>query len=313
MDLLTHALTAALLAYALSITQVLPFAVLGTVIIDVDIPFAWISARQPSLYLFTHGGFTHSIAGSFILSAIAWTVAVLLLTAGLVHTGLALPSAPVAFGAVLAGALLHISLDTLAVPGIPLLLPLSDRKYTAGLLPGPSVLLMASSLFFVILIGLRVIDLPGIIFPYTAVITAFLAVRVLAFIIARRALHGKGRFVPTINPLRWIVIGGNSEVWTVGEYRIGKGMGEMEHITKFRSTSAGEIAPFLVMPEVRRLWFHSYIVSAEKAGDEIVFSDPLRESGRIFYPPHHTRVRVHLPDPSGAEGQSSSSLTSSSV
>ncbi len=313
MDLLTHALTAAILAYALNLTQLLPFAILGTVIIDADIPFAWISARQPSLYLFTHGGFTHSITGSVVLSAIAGIVAVFLLAAGLVHAGLPLPPAPVAFGALLAWALLHISLDTLAVPGIPLLFPLSDRKYTAGVLPGPSLLLMASSLIFMSLIGLRVIDIPGIIFPYTAVITVFLAVRVLAFIIARRSLLGKGRLVPTINPLRWIVIGGNSEVWTIGEYRIGNGMGGIEHITKFRSTSAGEIAPFLAMPEVRRLWFHSYIVTAEKAGNTILFSDPLRESGRIFYPPHHTRVCVHLPDPSGPEGQSSNSLTSSSV
>jgi inner membrane protein len=65
---------------------------------------------------------------------------------------------------------------------------------------------------------------------------------------------------------------------------------------KHRSTSAGETLSFLTRPEVRRLRFHSYIVTVEKVGDEIVFSDPLRVSGRIFYPPHYTRVRVPLPD-----------------
>jgi inner membrane protein len=298
-DSLTHALTAALLAYVLNIPQVLPLVVLGAVIIDADILFAWISDRHPSLYLFTHGGFTHSIAGAVVLSVIAWTVAVFVLATGLVHPAITMPVGHVAFAAVLAGALLHISLDTLAVPGLPLLIPFSDRKYTAGLLPGPSILLMACSLFFAILMGLGIIDLPGMILPYTAVVAAFLAVRLVAFVIARTALHGKGRAIPMINPLRWLVIDETPEAWTVGEYRIGKGPGDTEFMMKYRSTSAGETTPFLTLPEVRRLRFHSSIVTAEKVGDKIVFSDPLRESGRIFYPPHYTSVRVHLPGPSG--------------
>jgi inner membrane protein len=298
-DSLTHALIAALLAYALNLPQMLPFIVLGAVIIDADILFAWISDRYPSLYLFTHGGCAHSIAGAVALSVIAWTVTALILATGLVHSGLSIPAATVALGAVLAGALLHIGLDTLAVPGLPLIFPLSDRKYTAGLLPGPSILLMASSLLFVIWIGLGAIDLPDMILSYAAVIAAYLAVRLVAFVIARTALYGKGRAVPAINPLFWLVIGENSEVWTVGEYRIGKGLGEMEYLMKYRSTSPRETAPFLALPEVRRLLFHSYIVTADKMGDEIVFSDPLRVSGRIFYPPHYTQVCVNLSDPSG--------------
>jgi inner membrane protein len=274
----------------------LPFFVLGAVIIDADILFFRISERHPSLYLFTHGGCAHSITGAVVLSVIAWTAAALVLATGPVHPGLPVPVASVAFAAVLAGALLHIGLDTLAVPGLPLLAPFSDRKYTAGLLPGPSILLMAVSLFFVIWVGLGEVDLPAMILPYAAVIAAFLAARITAFCIARTALRGKGRAIPTINPLRWLVIGETPEVWTVGEYRIGKGMGETECLMKYRSTSAGETLSFLTRPEVRRLRFHSYIVTVEKVGDEIVFSDPLRVSGRIFYPPYYTRVRVPLPD-----------------
>ena len=298
-DSLTHALTAAILACVFNLPQLLPFIVLGAVIIDADILFARISDGHPSLYLFTHGGFTHSIAGAVVQSVIAWTVAAFLQAAGFVHPVLPVPSAPVAFAAVLTGALLHIFFDTLATPGLPLLAPFSDRKYTAGFLPGPSILLLASSLFFVIWIGLGVIDLPSMIFPYAAVIAAFFAVRLVAFCIARTALHGTGRAIPTINPLRWLVIGETSGAWVVGEYRIGKGTGDTENLMKYRSTTAGETAPFLTLPEVRRLRFHSSSMTAEKAGDEIVFSDPLRESGRIFYPQHYTRVRVHLPDPSG--------------
>jgi inner membrane protein len=299
-DSLTHALTAALLAYILNLPQLLPFVVLGAVIIDADILFAWVSDCHPSLYLFTHGGFTHSIAGAVVLSVIAWTAAAFVQAAGLLHPVYPMPAAPpVAFAAVLAGALLHIDLDALATPGLPLLLPFSDRKYTAGLLPGPSILLMAVSLFFVIWMGLGVIDLPSMILPYAAVIAAFLAVRLVAFIIAHMVLHGNGRAIPTINPLRWLVISENPEAWTVSEYRIGKGTGNTEYIVKYRSTGAGETTPFLTLPEVRRFRFHSCIVTMEKVGDEIVFSDPLRESGRIFYPPHYTRVCVRLPDPSG--------------
>jgi inner membrane protein len=299
-DSLTHGLTAALLAYVLNIPQVLPFVMLGAVIIDADIFFTSISDRHPSLYLFTHGGCVHSIAGAVVLSVIAWTAGTLVLVTGFVHPGLPVPAGPVAFAAVLTGALLHIGLDSLATPGIPLLVPFSDRKYTAGLLPGPSILLMASSLFFVIWIGLGVIDFPAMIFPYAAVFAAFLLVRLMAFCIACMALRGKGRAIPMINPLRWLAIGETPEAWTVGEYRIGKGPGDTVYLTKYQSTSAGETAPFLALSEVRRLRFHSYIVTAEKVGDEIVFSDPLRESGRIFYPPHYTQVRVHLPDPSSS-------------
>jgi inner membrane protein len=295
-DILTHALTAALLAYALNLPQLLPFIVLGAVIVDTDFFFAWISDRHPSLYLFVHGGYAHSITGAVVLSVIAWTAATFVRVTGIVHPGLPLPGAPVAFAAVLAGALFHIGLDLLAVPGLPLLAPFSDRKFAVGLLPGPSIFLMAVSLFLVIWVGLGVVDLHTVILPYAGIIAAFLAARLITFGIARTALHGRGRALPTINPLRWLVIGENAEAWTVGEYRIGKGMGETESFPKYRSTSAGETTPFLTMPEVRRLRFHSYIVTAEKVGDEIIFSDPLRESGRIFYPPYYKQVRVTLPE-----------------
>ena len=311
MDSLTHALTAALLAYALHLPQILPFFVLGAVIIDADVLYSLISDRLPSLYLFTHGGIAHSITGAVVLSVIAWTSALFVLGAGFVHTVLPVPAGPVTFAAVLAGALLHIGLDTLAVPGLPLLAPFSDRKYTAGLLPGPSILLMATSLFFLIWTGFGVIDPTSMILPYAVIIAAFLGLRLAAFGFARTALHGKGRSVPTINPLRWLTIGGTPDAWMVGEYRIGMGLGDREYLMKYWSTSMEETAPFRVLPEVRRLRFHSYIVTAKKVGNEIVFSDPLRVSGRIFYPPHYTHVCVPLPDPSSQVAHSSNSLKSS--
>ena len=313
MDSLTHALTAAILAYVLHLPQLLPFFVLGAVIIDTDVFFSWISDRHPSLYLFTHGGCAHSIAGALILSGIAWAAAVFVLAAGFVHPVDPVPAGFVTFLAVLAGALLHIGLDTLAVPGLPLLVPFSDRKYSAGLLPGPSILLMATSIFFLIWMGLGVTDLPAMVLPYAIILALYLALRLAVFCIARTALHGKGRAVPTIHPLRWLLIGETPDAWTVGEYRIGRGMGDNECLKKYPSTNEREVAPYLTLPEVRRLRFHAYIVTVQKVGAVLTFSDPPRESGRIFYPPHYTRVRVPLPDSTGQSGHSSSSLKSSPV
>ena len=293
-DFFTHALTAALLAYAIGVPQLAPFVVLGAVIADTDILFGWISDTYPSQYLFIHGGISHSFFGAVMLSVIAWTAASGVIAAGYLPPGPVAPFSLVAFAAVLAGAFLHIGLDTLAVPGLPLLAPFSDRKYTAGLLPGPSIFLMGVSLLVIIPAALRVADPSALVLPYAGIIVAFLAVRLVAFCIARVAVHGKGRAIPRISPFRWLVIGETPEVWIVSDYRIGKGIGEPAYLAKYRSTSAAEVAPYLALPEVRRLRFHSSVVTVEKTGGGLLFSDPLRESGRIFYPPHYKRVCISL-------------------
>jgi inner membrane protein len=46
------------------LTPLLPFAILGAVIMDADIFFSLISDSNPPLYLFTHGGIAHSLAGA---------------------------------------------------------------------------------------------------------------------------------------------------------------------------------------------------------------------------------------------------------
>jgi len=291
-DFFTHALTAALLAAAFGVPQLAPFVVLGAVIADTDIFYGWLSDRDPAQYLFIHGGFSHSLAGAGTLSVLGWIAASVVMAAGFVHPVPVPPFAPVALLAVLGGALLHIGLDTLAVPGLPLLAPFSDRKYSVRLLPGPSIFLMGVSLLVILLAVSHAFDLSVMAIPYAVIIAAFLAVRLVSFLIARVALRGKGRAIPRISPFRWLVIGETPDTWIVGEYRIGNGLNEPEYLAKYPSTSAAEVAPFLTLPEVRRLQYHSSIVTAEKAGDALIFSDPLRESGRIFYPPHYKRVSV---------------------
>ncbi|MDD1701180.1 MAG: metal-dependent hydrolase, partial [Methanoregula sp.] len=81
MDALSHALIASILFSAQGLTPFIPFAVLGSVIPDADIFFPQISDRDPSLYLFTHGGIAHSIAGAFIMSLLVYGTVVLLAAA----------------------------------------------------------------------------------------------------------------------------------------------------------------------------------------------------------------------------------------
>lgn len=296
MDSLTHALTAAALAYTLGLPQFLPFVVLGAVIIDADVLFSRISDSNPRLYLFTHGGCAHSIGGAVVIAVLAWAGIALATLTGMI--ALPAPAGFIAFAAVLGGAFLHIGLDTLACPGIPLCAPFSDTKYTAGILPGPSMLLAATSIVFLIWMGLGVIGFPSMILPYVAIICAFLAVRLAAFgsvrAVFRADLHGNGRVVPTISPLRWLLIGEMPDAWTVREYRTLRGTTEPTVFLKYRNTTAEAAAPYLIEPEVRRVRYHSYITTVEQEGAGLVVTDPLRKAGYIFYPPYFTEVRIPL-------------------
>lgn len=294
MDSLTHALTAAVLAYALGLQHLLPFVVLGAVIIDADVLFSRVSDSNPQLYLFTHGGLAHSIGGAVVMAVLAWAGIALATGAGVIAAAVSAPAGPVAFAAILGGAFLHIGLDTLACPGIPLGAPFSDTKYTAGLLPGPSILLAVTSIIFLIGMGLGVISFSGMILPYVAVIGAFLAVRLAAFCIVRADLSGIRRAVPTISPLRWLVIGETPDAWVVREYLILRGTTEPTVFQKYRNTTAEAVARHLINPEVRRVRYHSYITTVVREGAGLVIADPLRTAGLIFYPPYFTEVRIPL-------------------
>ncbi|ACL17776.1 metal-dependent hydrolase [Methanosphaerula palustris] len=298
MDSLTHALTAAVLAYALGLPQLLPFMVLGAVIIDADAFFSRVSDSDPRLYLFTHGGIAHSIGGAVVMAVLAWAGITLASLAGAIPAALLAPAGTVAFAAVLGGTFLHIGLDWLACPGIPLCVPFSDTKYTAGILPGPSILLAAVSIFILIWMGLGVIDLPTMILPYVAIICAFLAVRFAAFcgvrVVFRADLSGIRRAVPMVSPFRWLLIGETPETWTVREYRALLGTPEPTVFLKYRNTTAAAVAPYLVDPAVRRVRYHSYITTVTQEGAGLVVVDPLRKAGLIFYPPYFTEVRIPL-------------------
>ena len=280
MDSLTHGLVAAILAYVLGFPQFVPFVVIGAVIIDADVLFALISDRHPALYLFVHGGIAHSFLGVVVMSALAYAGIAIATFAGFVNPMISLGAGAAGGCAILAGAFLHIAMDLPATPGIPLFAPKSDKKYALFILPGPSILLMAVSLFFLAWMALGGVTLAGGMVAYVAILVAFLLVRFVAFLVSRPAVRGTLWAIPQVNPLRWFLIRDSGDAWTVRDYRIGLGMTEPVTSPKFSGTDAQGVAPYLTVPEVRRLQYTSYIVTAKKEGRYHRPDPPCRDSTR---------------------------------
>jgi inner membrane protein len=293
-DALSHALVAWILFSAAGLTPLLPFAILGAVIMDADIFFSFISDTDPSLYLFTHGGIAHSFAGAVVLSVLAYGVIVVLLLAGMIPVPALAGIGLWGFAAVLIGACLHLAIDFLACPGIPLLAPFADRKYTAGILPGPSILLAFAALGLVVVTVVRIVELSAASSIYSGIVVLYLAVRGDFFLIAGNRIHG--RKVPTVNPFRWLAISEDAEHCTVREYTLFRGLTGESVYSRFRDTSAEEVKSMVRFPEVRRLLFNSSCVIAERTGSGLVLSDPLREHGYLYYPPRYKRVIVPIKD-----------------
>jgi inner membrane protein len=295
-DALSHALLVLILFSVTGLTPLLPFAILGAVIMDVDIFFPFISDTNPSLYLFTHGGITHSLAGALVLSVLACLVTILVASAGIISLPALEGYGVYGFAAVLCGALAHLAIDVLACPGIPLLAPFADRKYTPGILPGPSVLLagIAFGVIAVTVTGLLEFSLAFIL--YAGIVLTYLAVRGGLFLFVGTRLPG--RKIPGIHPLRWLTITGDEASFTVRQYTLFRGFSGESVFSRYKNTSAGEVKSALRFPEVRRLFFHSYGVTAERDGSDLILSDPLRENGYIYYPPHYRRVTVKIEEPS---------------
>jgi inner membrane protein len=293
-DVLSHALIIVIIFLAAGGTpSLLPFAIVGAVIVDADIVFQVISDRSPLLYIFTHGGFAHSIVGSAVMSGLAATGIQLAFLAGAIPAR-ALPlTFTLPFFMILAGAFIHLGIDALAYPGIPLLYPLSDRKITAGILPGPSILLfITTGSTFVLWFFGRVTSSIAL-GVTTAIILLFLGLRTSLFLVIR-ARQPRGRRVPLPNPLQWIIIDEDETSVSATRYSLQGGISSRERFEKYTNTDPSEIERFLALPEVRRLKFHSYIMVTEKTRSEFIFSDPLREKGYFGYPPDYRRWAIPI-------------------
>jgi inner membrane protein len=291
-DALSHALIVVIIFLAAGITPpLLPFAILGAVIIDADIVFRMISDRSPALYIFTHGGFAHSIFGSVVMGVLATGGVQLAFLAGAIPAGELILDPPHAFLVILAGALVHLGIDALAYPGIPLLYPMSDRKITVGILPGPSILLFITtgSLFVTWIAGW--VNASTVLRIATLIIILFLGFRILAFL-GIHTRQPRGRLVPMPNPLQWLIIDEDETSVSATRYSLTGGISGQERFEKYTNTDPPETKRFLALPEIRRLKFHSYSVIIEKNRSEFIFSDPLREKGYFRYPPDFRRWAI---------------------
>jgi inner membrane protein len=291
-DALSHALIAIIILLVLGLPTLIPFAVIGAVILDADIFFSLISDRSPNLYLFTHGGIAHSIAGAVAISVLAYLTIVGITVMGFIVP----PPYPgygiAAFASILASAFLHLFIDILACPGIPLLAPFSDRKYTLGILPGPSILLMVGALGVLISVVFRLVSMTAALEVYAAIAVLYLGIRLAMFFYASVTLPALR--VPTINPLKWLVITESVDIYTARYYTPIRGFSASETFEKYRNTNVDEVELYLGMPDVRRLRFHSYLMTSERVGSVLTFYDPLREKGYIYYPPKHKRVTLTI-------------------
>jgi inner membrane protein len=261
------------------------FAMAGAVIPDLDIVLAAFSDRDPRLFIFSHGGFTHSVTGALVAATGAW-----LAGAGMLH--LTSPLLVLVLFMAWAGALSHLFLDALAYPGIPLLYPYTDRKFTLGVFPGPSLVLFGTSLAF---LGLWLGKAAG------QRELALYAVFVASFILASGGLKvymarkSPGRTIPSFHPFRWLELRETPGAWEVWRWRIGREPEPAGRFLKTAGVDPGSLEGIEDLPEVRRLRYYSYTVVAEREGDGIIIRDPLREEGYLFYPMAYTRVLVQAP------------------
>ena len=292
-DSISHALLITILLVLIGRPDLAVYGILGAVLIDIDAAFNMFSDRDPKLYIFTHGGFTHSFPGIFVITLLASGIAVLIRGIGPMAAYME-PFGLAAFAVVLAGALSHIAIDYLAYPGIPLFYPLSDKKYTLGVLGGPSGFIMAASLAFIVAVALGY----GSIYapwPYLAVFALILALGVATKSYA--AVRTKGRTVATMSPFTWLVIEDTPETYRFYRYGFLSGNSPVEVYEKYKDIGKAEAEKNYAVPELKRLRYHSYIVTVEKSGETITYRDPLREKKYIWYPPYFKSYTIAADSP----------------
>ncbi|MCX6693274.1 MAG: metal-dependent hydrolase [Methanomicrobiales archaeon] len=280
-DSASHALAACLPLMAVGLTPLVPFAVAGALVPDIDIVFHFLGNRNTGLLVASHGGFTHSFIGAFFAAG------------GVCLAGLAGPIGldVAAIAAVLWGVLLHLALDLLAYPGIPLWYPHSSIKVTLGVFPGPSLFLAVLSFPVAgcILLGF----IPPLLIPaYGVVFCGFILVSVIVKTIVASRLEGQT--IPTRDPLNWIVLQNDVDEVNIARYSLFRGLKKEKTYAAYASLAPETRTMLEGMADFRRLRYFSYLLVIEKEGDLLTIRDPLREDGYVYYPPMHTRMQVDL-------------------
>jgi inner membrane protein len=296
-DIFNHAVAILLVLYASGNPVLIPFGILGAVIIDTDMASSFIARRNPSLYLLHHAGFSHSIFGATVLSAFAFGTTIALASAGwlpgALPEGILLP----AFACVIAGAYLHLFLDWLAAPGLPLLYPLTEKRYGLAMFPMAVYLLITVlglvSFAVVLVRGMT----PGYAVLYGAVFTGLIVVGAGMKWSVDRKTHGRSYAAlgAALGWFKWIVIREENPSYKVVVYDLFRGPVRESRYEKYQNITSEETARYDNLPELRRHRYFSYISTVEKEGSEIIFRDPVREEGLMTYPPWYPSFTVSEP------------------
>ena len=287
MDIFTHAVAILAFLFATGNAELIPFGVLGAVIIDIDMAWFFI-ARNPSFYLLHHAGFSHSFFGATVLSAMAFATTLALASAGWLPgtmPGILVP----AFAAMLAGAYLHLFLDWLAAPGLPLVYPLTEKRFGLAMTPMPLYFLIT-----LLALGfLGIILFRGLTMELVEVFGALFAGIIIASAGMKWLVHLRvpGRSYYTLQPFQWVVIREENPTYTVVLYDTFRGIIREQSFEKYRNITPEEARRY-DSPELRRHQYFSYISTVEKNGGEIRFRDPVREEGFISYPPWYPSVTM---------------------
>jgi inner membrane protein len=289
-DSLTHAFVVSLSLPSSAPSLYIFAAVFGAIVPDIDIVFKPLSDDHPSLFILTHGGFTHSIAGAAIVAGLAWFGILLGVLAGACPFCEEIPLN--LFLVIFAGAFTHIILDSLASPGIPLLYPFSVEKFSVGIFPGPSIVLFAASIVFA---GLLVAGAgsESVALIYAAFFVLFILISTGIRYFAR--MHTKGVLIPTFHPLRWLVIREDNASYILEGYDPFRGITNRGTFVKSTGLNPGDLVRIENIPEVKRHRFYSYIVTAERTDGGILLKDPLRKEQILYYPPFYPEVTVPYP------------------
>lgn len=289
MDDISHALLIAAMFVVAGATDYIPFAIIGAIALDADVLLMPFFRNDPTRFIFTHGGITHSITGA--LAVVVGSSLVLIMAAGSVPWLVqGLPWWAIILS-VVTGSLSHLGFDYLAYPGIPVLYPFRERKYTLGVFAGPSLVVMVISLIFLgsfFFFGLPLVSL----LIYAFVVALFLVASGVIKIYVD--LTNRGITIPHFSPvpLKWYILDEDANSYHLSGLVLPRSVTPLRHYLKYTGITPAETRCYLDLPEVRRLIYNSYIVIVERRDENIVFSDPMREEGFIRYPPYFTVVEV---------------------
>jgi inner membrane protein len=159
------------------------------------------------------------VVGAVVVSSLA-LLAIILLSIGR-SIEVASANGMTAFLLIVFGASLHLFLDSLAFPGIPLFYPASARKITLGIFPGPSLLLMMITIGYLLLVvsGMATLTENTL---YISVCLSVIGIRTVLKMYT--AFTIPGTTIPTINPLVWWVIDEEADAYMLSSFRVGRGI-----------------------------------------------------------------------------------------